>query len=79
MDKLIYYRAEVDGLLIGFHNKTPFNIQISKNKSSYKTKIAVIGDVDEAIIKYNEVELKNNSRKRLIMVGSNEILLKRSI
>jgi len=76
-NELTYYRAEIDGKLIGFHNKTKFLVQLSKGRSSYKTKHQFTGNVYKALAKYEGMGLIDGTKKRLVMVGSNRPVLKK--
>lgn len=72
-----YYIAELNGKRVGYNNKTKFEIQVGKGKGSYKTKHRITGNFRKALSKYNDIDLSDNTKKRLVMIGAtNPIIMK---
>lgn len=72
-----YYIDEIDGRRIGYNNKTKFVIQVGKGRGAYKTKHNITGKFRKAMAKYNELDLDEGHKKRLLMLGAmNPVLMK---
>lgn len=59
--------ATLDGKNIGYSSETEFLIQIGKGKSSYKTRYAFKGNLEQAVLYYRGLNIGNGYKKRLLM------------
>lgn len=75
MIKLI--EATLDGKKITYHSDTEFLIQIGKNKSAYKTRFRVTGNLGQAILLYQGLNIGLGYKKRLFVPSFNKPLLAR--
>ena len=58
---------ELDGKRIAYHSTTQFLVQVGKGKSSYRTKYVIKGNLSQAVMYYNGINLGNGYKKRLLM------------
>lgn len=70
---------ELNGKKIAYCEKTEFLIQLGKGKSSYKTKMKIVGDLGRAVMIYNMLNIGNGYKKRLISWNLNRPVLVRVI
>jgi len=73
--EITYYIDEIGGRRLGYNSKTKFVIEVSKGKGAYKTKHRVTGNFRKALTKYNAIDSKVGSRKRLLMIGATDPVL----
>ncbi len=63
----------LNGKLIAYHSSTEFLIQVGKGKKgSYKTHYTITGNLIQAVIIFNGINLGNGYKKRLLapsMIG----------
>lgn len=89
MEKIIIQRGSVDafekailnGKYVVYGNQTEFLIQVGKDgKASYKTKYTIKGNLNQAVMLYNKIELSPGEKKRLLQpsCSRNPILAKSS-
>jgi hypothetical protein len=58
----------LDGKLIAYHSETVFLIQVGRGvKGSYRTKYTIKGDIGEAVLYFNGINIGNGYKKRLLM------------
>jgi hypothetical protein len=57
--------ATLDGKNIAYTDETLFEVQIGKNKSSYKTKYSFLGNLGQAVFYYNAINIGRGYKKRL--------------
>ena len=60
--------GHLKGKAIAYCNQTQFLVQIGKgSKGGYKTKYAIIGNLCQAVMYYNGINIGNGYKKRLFM------------
>lgn len=59
--------ATIDGKHVGFSSDTDFLVQVGKGKSSYATIATCKGNLAQAVIMYNGLNVGNGHKKRLLM------------
>lgn len=58
----------LNGKRIGYTNYTLFLIQDGKGiKGKYKTRYSIIGDLGQAVMFYNAINIGNGYKKRLVL------------
>lgn len=57
---------------IGYSNVTEFLVQVGRYKSSYKTRYTITGNLGQAVLYYNGINIGNGYKKRLLMLGLNK-------
>jgi len=57
----------LNGKAIAYHTDTEFLIQVGKGKSSYVTRYRIVGDLSNALIHYNGLNIHSGTKKRLLM------------
>lgn len=74
--EIIVTSAELDGKKIGYSNQTEFLVQVGKGaKGSYKTKYRFVGNLGQAVLYYNGLNIGNGYKKRLLMPSSKKSVL----
>lgn len=76
-NKLCILTATIDGKNVAYTNKTQFLVQVGKNKSAYKTRYSIVGNIGQAIMYYNGINVGNGYKKRLLVPSFNKPLLAR--
>lgn len=71
--------TELDGKKIAYTDETHFLIQVGKGKGSYRTQYDIVGNLEQAVMHYNCINIRSPYKKRLIFVGANKPLLARAI
>jgi len=71
--------TELDGKKIAYCSETEFLVQLGKGKGSYKTKYKIKGNLSQAVLWYNGLNVGNGFKKRLIMPSANKPLLARML
>ena len=69
---------ELNGKKIAYHANTEFLVQIGKGKSSYKTRYTIKGNLAQAVMYFNGINIGNGYKKRLICHSMNKPLLARA-
>jgi len=69
----------VDGKRIAYTEDTIFLIQLGKNKSSYKTRYTIKGNLSQAILYYEGLNVHGGYKKRLYCDTMNRPVLARMI
>jgi hypothetical protein len=68
MENIKLLTATLDGKHIGYCSQTEFLIQLGKGpKGSYRTKRSIVGNLGQAIMHYNMLNVGNGYKKRLLM------------
>ena len=62
-----FNHATLNGKTIAYGASTDFLVQIGKGKSAYKTKWAFTGNLGQAVLYYNGLNIGNGYKKRLLM------------
>ena len=71
--------ATLDGKRIGYCSVTVFEIQVGKGpKGPYKTRTRVVGNLEQAIMQYNMLNIGNGYKKRLFCPTMNRPVLART-
>jgi hypothetical protein len=59
---------ELNGKPVAYHSATEFRIQIGKGyKGSYKNRMTIVGNLGQAVMWYNSLNIGNGYKKRLLM------------
>ena len=68
MENIKLLTATLDGKRIGYFSDTEFLIQLGKGpKGSYRTKRSIVGNLGQAVMHYNMLNVANGYKKRLLM------------
>lgn len=70
---------ELDGKRIAYTDQTEFLVQVGKGKGSYKTKAKFTGNLAQAIMHYNMINIGNGYKKRLIAPSFNKPVIARQL
>lgn len=62
----LHYQS-LDGKRIAYHDSTQFLVQVAKGKSGYRTKYTLVGNLTQAVMYYNGINLGPGYKKRLLM------------
>jgi hypothetical protein len=62
--------TELDGKMIGYHEDTEFLVQLGKGKGGYKTRWSFKGNLYQAVMYYNALNVGYGYKKRLLMPSS---------
>ena len=58
---------ELDGKRIAYHKRTQFLVQVGRGpKGAYRTKYTITGDLAQAVLYYNGINLGHGYKKRLL-------------
>jgi len=68
---------ELNGKKIAYHSTTQFLVQIGRGKSGYKTRYSIEGNLAQAIMYFDCINIGNGYKKRLIAPSLNKPLLLR--
>lgn len=68
---------ELDGKKIAYHSETKFLVQIGRYKSAYKTRNAIVGNLGQAVLLFNAINIGNGYKKRLVCWEMNKPILAR--
>lgn len=67
------HNATLNNKRIGYSSETVFLIQLGKgSKGSYKTIRSFVGNLGQAIMHYNALNIGNGYKKRLLMPSSSK-------
>lgn len=70
--------AELNGKRIAYHSQTVFMVQVGRgSKGSYKTRYKFIGNLAQACMYYEGINIGNGYKKRLLASGMNKPVLAR--
>lgn len=58
---------ELDGKKIAYSDQTEFLVQVGKGKGSYSTRHRIVGNLAQAVLLYNGINLGPDFKKRLFM------------
>jgi hypothetical protein len=59
-----------NGRRIAYHDSTQFLVQVGKGKGAYRTRDTIIGNLTQAVLYYNSINIGNKYKKRLLMPSS---------
>lgn len=65
MDTRVWFTLEESK--VAYTERTEFLIQVGKGKGSYKTRYKIIGNLSQAKMYYNTINVGNGYKKRLLM------------
>jgi len=69
----------LDGKPVAYSSDTVFIVQIGRfKKGSYKNRYNIKGDLTQAVLLYNSINIGNGYKKRLIAPSLNKTLLARA-
>lgn len=77
MDNITLKTATLDGKHIGYHSGTVFQVQVGRGKSSYKNRYLIVGNLGQAVMYYNGINIGNGYKKRLICRDFNKPVIAR--
>lgn len=73
--------ATLDGERIAYCTDTEFLVKVgrdtTKSRGSYKTKYRFVGNLGQAVMRYNAINVGNGYKKRLLMPSSKNPVLAR--
>jgi hypothetical protein len=69
------YENELDGKKVAYSEDTDFLVQIGKGKGSYKTRWSFKGNLAQAVMYYNGLNVGYGYKKRLLMPSSKNPVL----
>jgi hypothetical protein len=72
-----FKEATLNGKKICYHNQTEFLVQVGKDKGSYKTRYSFIGNLGQAVLYFNGINVGNGYKKRLYVPSFNKPVLAR--
>ena len=75
MIKLI--TQELDGKRIAYHSATEFYVEVGKGNRAYKTRYKITGNLTQAVMYYNGINIGNGYKKRLRCPAMNKPILAR--
>lgn len=67
----------LDGKRIAYTDQTEFLVQIGRGKSAYRTRYRVVGNLAQAVLLFNGINVGYGYKKRLLMPSANKPLLAR--
>ena len=59
--------TELNGKRIAYCSETEFLVQVGRGKGSYKTRYSFKGNLAQAVMHYNGINIGNGYKKRLLM------------
>ena len=68
---------ELDGRRIAYSSETEFLVQVGRGRSSYRTRYTVRGNLAQAVLLFNGINIGNGYKKRLVSWGFNRPVLAR--
>lgn len=76
MENITLMNAILDGKQIAYSSVTEFFVQIGRgDKSGYKTKYKIVGNLPQAMFYYNGINIGNGYKKRLLCPSMNKSVL----
>lgn len=69
---------ELDGKKVAYSEATEFLVQVGHGKRSYKTRFKIVGNLTQAVLLYNGINIGLGCKKRLIAPSFNKPLLARA-
>lgn len=66
------HTAVIDGKRIGYSSETEFLVQIGKGRGAYKTKYRIVGNLGQAAMYYQGLNIGHGYKKRLLMPSSSK-------
>jgi hypothetical protein len=79
MNPIKLLQQELNGKMIAYHGETVFLVQVSRGKSSYKTRYKITGNLAQAVMCFNGINVCYPYNKRLLMPDANKPLLARVV
>jgi len=67
MDNIRIITQELDGKKIAYTNETEFLVQVGRYKGSYKTRHRFVGNLGQAVLWFNGINVGSGYKKRLLM------------
>lgn len=68
MANVILRQQELNGKKITYHSKTEFKVQVGRyQKGSYESYYHVLGDLNQAVLLFNGINIGRGYKKRLVM------------
>jgi hypothetical protein len=70
--------ATLDGKHIAYTDDTRFEVQIGRGKSAYKTRYTLTGNLHQAVLYYQGINIGRGYKKRLVMPDAMRPVLARA-
>lgn len=70
--------ATLNGAKIAFSSQTEFKVQVSSPKGPYKTRYSFVGNLGQAVLFFNGINLGYGWKKRLIAPSFNKPVFSQS-
>jgi NRPS condensation-like uncharacterized protein len=70
--------ATLNGKPIAFTDRTMFLVEVGRYAGSYKTRYSFTGNLAQAVLYFNAINIGRGYKKRLTMVGANKPTLARA-
>jgi len=67
--------ATLDGKHVGYSSETEFLVQIGKGRGGYRTKYRIVGNLRQAVMYYQGLNIGHGYKKRLLMPSSKKPVL----
>lgn len=71
--------CELNGKKIGYSTETEFLVQVGRYKGKYSTRYSFKGNLGQAVMYFNGINIGNGYKKRLLMPGSQKPVLARQM
>lgn len=73
------HTATLDGKPIAYGDTTVFLVQVGRYaKGAYRTRYSFTGNLGQAVLYFNGINIGRGYKKRLVMVGGNKPVLARA-
>ena len=59
--------ATLDGKSIGYSSDTTFYVQTGKDRGAYRVRYTIVGNLGQAVLMFNGINVHNGYKKRLLM------------
>jgi hypothetical protein len=70
--------ATLDGKHIAYTDDTRFEVQVGRHKGKYTTRYAFTGNLHQAVLYYQGINIGNGYKKRLVMPDAMRPVLARA-
>ena len=68
--------ATLDGKRIAYHSETVFLVQVGRySKGAYKTRYSIVGNIGQAVMMYNGINIGRGYKKRIYVPTFNRPVL----
>lgn len=74
----MFLTATLNGKLISYTKDTVFIIQVGRGKSAYKTRYSITGNLGQAMMYFNGINIGNGYKKRIFIPAFNKPVILRA-